>query len=83
MAAQIPKRKRFENDKTTVIKVTSADLTLLSKVLAVLHSRFKILSSSSIMINRETCCYFAYINILNREVAEALQEITPFGAPKP
>jgi hypothetical protein len=72
-------KRQFPLDNVTTIKVTSADLMLLSKVLADIRSRFHVLSQSSILVNSETKCYFAYVNVKNSEVAEKLQEITPLG----
>ena len=70
-------RPRNLEDITT-IKVTSPNLVLLSKLLSDLRSRFKVLSSSSILVSSENHCYFCYLNIENSEVAERLQGITPY-----
>jgi len=78
----MPKRQ-LPIDGVTTIKVTSADLTLLSKVLADLRSRFRVVSQSSILVSSETKAYFCYVNVENSEVAEKLQELTPFGATAP
>jgi hypothetical protein len=65
------------NKDVTTLKVSSFDLILLSKVLADLHARFNIFSQSRIMVN-DARCFFCFVNLKNSEVAERLQEISPY-----
>ena len=67
-----------KREDVTTIKVSSFDLIILSKVLADLRSRYEVFSQSRIMVS-ESRVYFAYINILNKDAIEALQELTPLG----
>jgi hypothetical protein len=71
-------RRSFDNDTITTIKVSSTNLTLLSKILSDLRSRYTVFSASSVMVNQQTRCYFAFLNIKNEILAEQLEEVTPF-----
>ena len=72
------------NKDITTLKVSGFDLILLSKLLADLHSRLPVFSQSRIMVN-DAHCFYVFLNLKNSEVAERLQEISPYplGAPEP
>jgi hypothetical protein len=61
----------------TVLKVSTSDLTVLSKFLADTRNRFTVLETSRIMVS-ENHTYFAYVHIANEAIADRLQEISPF-----
>ena len=74
---------RYVDRKTTAtVKFICSDLILLSKFLAFLKSTFKDNRDSKIIVDDERA-YLVFINIPNECLAEALQEITLYGAGKP
>lgn len=60
------------------VKVTTANLIALSKFLATIKAQFKPLNSSRIFVSPETRAYYAFLNFTDTEIAEKLQEVSPF-----
>lgn len=76
--AQKPHSHNFPTKGVLTFKISTDDLTLLSKALSDLQAKYKkILSASSILVNSENHLFFAYVNISNDVALERLQEITP------
>lgn len=83
---QVGEKRRktvFRCHDVTTVKVTSDKLISLSKMLRFLQSNFKATSVSNIILSRDTWQYYAYLNIVNSEVNDKLQEVTPYGDDKP
>jgi hypothetical protein len=61
---------------TFVIKATTSEIILLSKFLAEIQTQFKVTFVGQIYHNKDTKEYFAYVHVLNSDVAEKLQNVS-------
>jgi hypothetical protein len=66
----------FNINGTFVIKATTSDLELLSKFLAELQSIFDVSFVGRIYHSKDSKEYFAYVHILNSEIAEKLKDVS-------
>jgi hypothetical protein len=68
-----------EADYLTVkLTANNQNLMILSKFLSDLNSRFKTTYVSRILKNPETSEYYVYVHISINEIADKLQELSPF-----
>ena len=60
------------------VKGTAKNPKTLAKVLAVLKSQYKPLTSSRMLFNPDTHEYYQYVNFSCQEIERKLQEVTSF-----